>query len=122
MILIAGILAAIAVPTFSGQNAQAEDGDTQANIRNAVSLVESCFSEHQDYGECTTEKGLSGGSSVTVTGSGSSETGHFLVTAKSKSGTSFSYSDRAATGVERSCDKPGVGGCDGSSGGSSGTW
>src|ERR1700754_5230275 len=54
VILIIGILAAIALPAFLGQQQKGQDADAKSNARNAVSQVESCFANEQDYANCTT--------------------------------------------------------------------
>ncbi|MEA2154412.1 MAG: type pilus assembly protein PilA, partial [Solirubrobacteraceae bacterium] len=43
VILIIGILAAIALPTFLGQRGKAQDSSAKSDARNAVSQMESCF-------------------------------------------------------------------------------
>ena len=53
VILIIGILAAIALPTFLGQRKKGQDASAKSDARNAVSQVESCFTDQQDYGSCT---------------------------------------------------------------------
>jgi type IV pilus assembly protein PilA len=52
VILIIGILAAIALPTFLGQQKKGEDAAVKSDVRNAVSQVESCFVDEQDYANC----------------------------------------------------------------------
>ena len=47
VILIIGILAAIALPAFLGQRAKGQDADAKSNARNAVSQIESCFTDTQ---------------------------------------------------------------------------
>src|SRR3989441_9771787 len=54
VILIIGILAAIALPTFLGQQKKGQDASAKSDARNLVSHVESCFADAQDYGSCTT--------------------------------------------------------------------
>src|SRR6266545_3165538 len=53
VILIIGILAAIALPTFLGQQKKGQDASAKSDARNAVSQVESCFTDEQDYNNCT---------------------------------------------------------------------
>ena len=53
VILIIGILAAIALPVFLGQRTKGQDASAKSNARNAVSQVESCFTDEQDYRRCT---------------------------------------------------------------------
>src|SRR3954453_10749683 len=43
VILIIGILAAIALPTFLGQQKKAQDAAAKSDVRNAVTQVESCL-------------------------------------------------------------------------------
>ena len=52
VILIVGILAAIALPTFLGQQKKGQDASAKSDARNAVSQVESCFTDTQDYSQC----------------------------------------------------------------------
>src|SRR6476619_3334473 len=54
VILIIGILAAIALPTFLGQQAKGQDAAAKSDARNLVSQVESCFADTQDYTLCDT--------------------------------------------------------------------
>jgi type IV pilus assembly protein PilA len=54
VILIIGILAAIALPSFLGQQKKAQDSSAKSNARNAVSQVESCYADSQDYRQCVT--------------------------------------------------------------------
>ncbi len=54
VILIIGILAAIALPTFLGQRQKAQDSSAKSDARNAVSEVESCYTDTQNYGQCLT--------------------------------------------------------------------
>ena len=54
VILIIGILAAIALPTFLGQQKKGQDASAKSDARNLVSHVESCFADTQDYASCNT--------------------------------------------------------------------
>ena len=49
VILIIGILAAIALPSFLGQQKKAQDSSAKSDARNAVTQVESCYADTQDY-------------------------------------------------------------------------
>jgi type IV pilus assembly protein PilA len=112
VILIIGILAAIALPTFLGQRAKAQDSAAKSDARNAVSQMESCFTDSQTYTGCDTtiEKG------PTITATGGSVTPNaaigFTVVAKSASGNSFTIT-KSATGYARTCTQTGQGGCTG---------
>ena len=45
VILIIGILAAIALPTFLGQQKKAQDSAAKSDARNAVTQIESCLTD-----------------------------------------------------------------------------
>jgi type IV pilus assembly protein PilA len=111
VILIIGILAAIALPTFLGQRAKAQDSSAKSDARNAVSQMESCFTDSQTYTGCPAlvEKGptINPATGITATGS----TG-FSVTATSESTNAFTIL-KDATGYHRSCTQTGSGGCSG---------
>jgi prepilin-type N-terminal cleavage/methylation domain-containing protein len=51
-ILIVGILAAIALPTFLRQANRGADAAAKADVRNVVSLMQACFVEKQDFTAC----------------------------------------------------------------------
>src|SRR3981189_2399870 len=53
VILIIGILAAIALPAFLGQRSKGQDSSAKSDARNMVSQMELCFSDYEDYGQCT---------------------------------------------------------------------
>jgi type IV pilus assembly protein PilA len=100
VILIIGILAAIALPSFLGQQKKGQDASAKSNARNAVSHIESCFTDAESYTNCNlTSSGLSVGTgpgdvAVTVTATDS-----YHVDAKSKSGCTFVITRAAATGA-----------------------
>jgi type IV pilus assembly protein PilA len=106
VILIIGILAAIALPSFLGQQKKAQDTSAKSNARNAVSQVESCFADEQDYTNCTSLAGTglptTGDEIVTITGA--TKTG-YVITAKSKSDPNQAFLiTKAADGTDvRSC-------------------
>jgi type IV pilus assembly protein PilA len=121
VILIIGILAAIALPTFLGQQKKGQDASAKSDARNLVSHVESCFADTQDYTTCVTAAQLGvtgltlddGVATPTVGGHvavSAAATGAYTITAMSKSGNTFSIS-RDATGVmSRACTGT-TGGC-----------
>jgi type IV pilus assembly protein PilA len=122
VILIIGILAAIALPTFLGQQKKGQDASAKSDARNLVSHVESCFADTQTYASCDTAAdlgttGLAYGTAdgeVSVT---SSAANTFTVTAESRSGNVFRISRAAGGGYSRACDTDGDGGCK-----ADGTW
>lgn len=103
VILIIGILAAIALPAFLGQRQKAQDSSAKSAARNAVSQVESCFTDAETYLGCTTTVENPGGTPANVAVSNDTAA-NYTVTANSKSGGTFSISkvgnvtSRACTG------------------------
>jgi type IV pilus assembly protein PilA len=119
VILIIGVLAAIALPAFIGQKDKSEDADAKSNARNLVSQVEACYTPAEDYRSCDSlaelgTTGLAYGTNpgeveVSVAGQDT-----FSVTAVSKAvtaGTNNTFTiERDANGVTlRTCT--GAGGC-----------
>jgi type IV pilus assembly protein PilA len=107
VILIIGILAAIALPTFLGQQSKGQDSSAKSDARNAVSQMESCYTEAQTYIDCTT---------APATISGQSKTG-YVATKLSESGNTFVIT-KSTTGYARTCNTTGGttgGGCKGTS-------
>ena len=126
VILIVGILAAIALPTFIGQQDKGKDASAKSDARNAVTQIESCFVDEQTYANCgptaktmlTANTGLSWGAGAgQVTISGNDANGYTISAhSKSKKATNFIIT-KAAGGITRTCDQPGEGSCP-----SSGSW
>jgi type IV pilus assembly protein PilA len=56
VILIIGILAAIALPSFLGQQTKGQDSSAKSDARNLVSEMESCFADAQSYTPCDAAK------------------------------------------------------------------
>ena len=120
---IIGILAAIALPAFLGEQDKGHDADAKSNARNVVAAVESCFTETHDYTACDTTADLGvvdtkpgaeltdttakkqGAVSVTAT------TDSYSIVAYSKSDTNYVVAKDSAGTTSRSCSDPGDGGC-----------
>jgi type IV pilus assembly protein PilA len=131
VILIIGILAAIALPNFLGQRARGQDAAAKSNARNAVSMVESCYTDTQDYNGCAsptagslgTNTGLNFTTSAPTAGQVqvvpvSGKTDAYAITAMSASGDSFTISKATSTGlISRTCLPVSTGACP-----TSGTW
>jgi type IV pilus assembly protein PilA len=60
VILVIGILAAIALPVFLSQRTSGYDARAKSNARNLVSRVELCFAPEEDFRKCQTEAGIGG--------------------------------------------------------------
>ncbi len=113
VILIIGILAAIALPTFLGQQTKGQDSSAKSDARNAVSKMESCYVEGQTYTACPGTDAFSGDvATPTVPTDGKT----YSVTSASKSGNSFTIA-KTATGYQRTCVGTAApnGGCKGTS-------
>ena len=125
VILIIGILAAIALPTFLGQQSKGQDAAAKSDARNLVSQVESCFAESQDYTKCQSADLTNTGLDIvaapaTAPGTvsvGSTGQNDFVVTAVSKSAgnTKFTITRTAGGPYVRGCTQAGKGGCNSSS-------
>ena len=114
VILIIGILAAIALPSFLGQQKKGQDSSAKSDARNAVTQMESCFADTQSYTGCNLAgSGLNVGSGtgqVSVTPQSNS----YVIVATSKSGNTFTITKDTAGVSTRTCSGTG-GGCNGTS-------
>jgi type IV pilus assembly protein PilA len=116
VILIIGILAAIALPTFLGQQKKGQDAAAKSDARNLVTHVESCFADTQDYQVCVTAAqlgttGLTLGTSQGQVNVTSGAALSYVVTGYSKSGNTFSITKTNGAGPTRTCTTAGVAGC-----------
>lgn len=111
VILIIGILAAIALPTFLGQRGKAQDSSAKSDARNAVSQMESCFT--QTPTACPDAESPLADSITTPAPGTESDPAAYVVTSVSESGRSFTIT-KSGTSFTRSCSADG-GGCNGSS-------
>jgi type IV pilus assembly protein PilA len=94
VILIIGILAAIALPSFLGQRAKSQDSSAKSDARNAVSQMESCFTDAETYVGCAT------GNDATPSAAG---TDTYKVTATSKSKNTFTIEKKPDGSYARTC-------------------
>jgi type IV pilus assembly protein PilA len=60
VMLVIGVLAAIALPAFLNQEHKGHDADAKSNARNLVSLVDACYTGKNDYSQCSDVAGLGG--------------------------------------------------------------
>jgi type IV pilus assembly protein PilA len=121
VILIIGILAAIALPTFLGQQKKGQDSSAKSDVRNAVSQVESCFTDTEDYTKCDVAAMTAANTGLKFAAAPDNTTspvtlgitpaaGGYTLVSKSKSGNTFTIT-KTATGVARTCTTAGSGGC-----------
>jgi type IV pilus assembly protein PilA len=111
VILIIGILAAIALPSFLGQQKKGQDASSKSDARNMVTQLESCYADAQSYATCD----LSTSGIATGTGTGlttvTKNANDYTIVSTSKSGNTFTVTKNATTGViSKTCT-----GCSGSS-------
>jgi len=127
VILIIGILATIALPTFLNQAHKANDAAGKENTANLVKLVEACYVTEQDYTKCDSGNELSANGTEPIAvpyGAGPNQaevsnatTDGFVVVGHSASGNTFTATRDASAVTQRTCATPGRGDCS-----SDGTW
>ena len=121
VILIIGILAAIAIPLFLNQTAKANDAAAKSQLSTAATTMQTCATDNSgDYTSCTTAKiqseepSLSDAAQAVLTASGQSTNGYTLVSSVVHTGDRFTLVEN--NGVEtRTCTAanlaPANGGC-----------
>ncbi len=102
VILIIGILAAIALPAFLGQQKKGQDSSAKSDARNAVSQMESCYTDAETYVGCGAKLPAAGLPANKVAVNPEAATS-YKVTATSKSGNTFSITKAADGTTTRSC-------------------
>ncbi len=117
VMLVIGILAAMALPSFLGQQHKGQDAEAKSNARQLLTHVEGCAVETSAYDECDSSSELGSMSVAWGAGTGqvevsaSSATGYTII-ARSRSGTDFRIT---RTGVAspplRTCSRASFGGC-----------
>ena len=123
VLMVMGILAAIALPNFIGQKEKGEDVTAKSDARNVVAAVESCHTETQSYEECDTIAELVAADSnpdVPLTDEVERKGGAVSITATdktytiagySRSGNKFVVEKTEAGELARVCTTGGTGGC-----------
>jgi type IV pilus assembly protein PilA len=113
VILIIGILAAIALPAFLGQRQKGQDSSAKSDARNMVSQVESCYTDSQDYAQCTApaNTGLNYGNGTGQVEMTGSSTNTYEIVGHSKSGNNFTITKGTNGAVTRTCNTGGQGSC-----------
>jgi type IV pilus assembly protein PilA len=116
VILIIGVLAAIALATFLNQREKAQDAEAKTSTVTAAKAMEAYSTSHEgSYGGATVaeltkiEPALGEANGLTVSGVG--KTFKVEVTSEAPEGTVFSISRTADGASTRDCTSPGTGGC-----------
>jgi len=119
VVLIIGILVAIALPTFLGARNRANDKAAQSGVRNAIAAAKTCFTDNDTYTGCDATKLGQIETALTFVAAGGASTGpgsisnnvpaagapvttagdQINLAAWSKSGTCFYLRDNAQTGT-----------------------
>jgi type IV pilus assembly protein PilA len=116
VILIIGILAAIALPSLLSQRTRAQDTEAKSGARNAQTALEAFHTERETYDATLAdlvaiEPALGGARNLTISGA---TTSAFTVSVDSRAtsgGGTYSIEHAAGGSVTRSCTNPGKGGC-----------
>jgi len=112
VMLVIGILAAIALPTFFGQSDKAQDSAAKANARNLATLVETCHAVTASYETCETgDVGFDAGGVPDAVVDGAPDGYQILATSSTAN---VFVINKGAGGVTRTCTTTGTedGGCD----------
>jgi prepilin-type N-terminal cleavage/methylation domain-containing protein len=115
VILIIGILAAIALATLLNQRGKAQDAEAKTTVVTAAKAMGAYSTDKGDYAGATTadlakiEPSLGQARGFTVVST--SDTYTVSVNSAAGSGAAFSIRHTDADGDVRDCSQPGIGGC-----------
>src|SRR3954447_6318998 len=123
VVLIIGILIAIALPTFLGARSRAQNRAAQSSLRNALVSAKTIFTDANDYTQATTTALASAEPSLTFVDTGTASTGPTQVSVNPSSASVWAGASLAASGtcfyIKDSANGPGTkygqgtGTCDG---------
>ncbi len=120
VIIIIGVLAAIALPTFLGSADHGYDAGAKSDGSALASFVEECAVDADGYSTCNTQAtlfgtgetgGLSWGNKPGQVRVSAATRTTYRVIARSQSGTNFTINRVANGNQTRKCNKHGQGGC-----------
>jgi type IV pilus assembly protein PilA len=101
VILIIGILAAIALPTFINQQRKGQDASAKSDARNGATQMETCFADTQTYVGCTLAgAGLAVGTADGQVQVASQSATGYIITGYSASSCDYALT-KTSTGVAR---------------------
>jgi type IV pilus assembly protein PilA len=114
VILIIGVLAAIALPAFLGQREKGQDSSAKSAARNLVTSIESFYATNKTYVGAKADQDVQK-SGVLGTGAGEADVtdataNGYQIVGKSASGNLFTIEKSGST-VTRSCTAKNNGGC-----------
>ena len=114
VILIIGIVAAIALPAFLNQRSKAQDAHAQTYVTTAAKALSVWETEHGTFEDATpadltrVEPALGQARGLTITAGART----YTVSVDSLAGGAYSIQRHASGALVRSCTEPGVGSCD----------
>jgi type IV pilus assembly protein PilA len=116
VILIIGILAAVALPAFLGQGQKAQDAAAKSNARNFVSALQSCLTRSETYVGCDTSQevtdlGIATGTSPGQVTLSDLAANAYRIVGHSESGNDFTIQKTAGATPTRTCTAQGKGTC-----------
>jgi type IV pilus assembly protein PilA len=115
VVLIIGILAAIALPAFLGERSKGQDSDAKSNARNLVSSLESYYATERKYTGAQSSQEITKSGIQIGAGQGKAELtlddDTYTIVAHSRSDTKFTIDKDSDGTLIRTCDHGGEGGC-----------
>jgi type IV pilus assembly protein PilA len=116
VMIVIGILAAIALPMFIGQRGKSQDASAQSNARNMVSALESCHANASSYASCDSSQDVVASGIPTGTGNDQVDlatlgSNGYEIVAKSASGNNFTISKSSGSPPVRTCSPTNSGSC-----------
>ena len=90
VVVIIGILAAIAIPQFASTKEKAFDATAKSDVRNAMSAQEAYFADEQTYGPGALGAGsFTTSSGITISASAASAGGYSVTASHASSGNTY---------------------------------
>ena len=99
VVLIIGILIAIALPTFLGARSRAQNRAAQSSLRNALVSAKTIFTDANNYTQATTTALAAAEPSLTFVATGVASTGPTQVSVNPASATEWAAAALAASGT-----------------------
>ncbi len=90
VVVIIGILAAIAIPQFASTKEKAFDATAKSDVRNAMAAQEAYFADDQSYGPASMATGsFTTSTGISISASAASAGGYSITASHSASGNSY---------------------------------